>query len=445
MVNFIALLLIALAVLAIMLVLPLIYRRTRRFNPISAAIELAGLLEPQWGTLMSEARRTGLVNLVATSTKPGTTPTVTVPGVPFTASAHEHQERAFTVTKLITAATQQLDPINVPSFGYLRHIFLDVSSTGGAGAATGKEDYPWNLLQSVTLLDVNGAPIVGPMDGYALLWANIIGGYALQSDPRKLPGFSNNVDNPFFQIRIPVEIAHYNGLGSIANQNAAAPYQLLITLNSSTGAWSSVPATTLPTVTIKGTIECWTLPAATDSNGRPQQQLPPAHGTGQFWSSRNVNVAVSGDNTVPILRVGNLIRNLVFICRTTAPARSDTVFPDPIIVNMDGRQMTQESQTYRIQREFEQLENSTRDTGVFIYSFDTSLQGRAGDGPPNMWIPTTEATRLEVTGNWAAAGSVQVLVNDIQPIEVNPADRYVESNATTPTPTGLPQSAAAAG
>lgn len=382
---------------------------------------------------------------VATSKKPGLTPSVSVPGIPFTASAHEHQERAFTVSKQITAATQQLDPINVPSFGYLRHIFLDVSSAGGVGAATGKEDYPWNLIQSISLLDVNGAPIVGPIDGYALLWANIIGGYALQSDPRKLPGFSADVDNPAFQIRVPVEICHYNGLGAIANQNAAAPYQLLITLNSSTGAWTSPPVTTLPTLTIRGTIETWTLPAASDSDGRPQQQLPPAHGTGQFWSSRNNQVANSGDNTIPITRVGNLIRNLVFICRTTAPARSDTVFPDPIIINLDGRQLTQESQTYRKAKVFELLENSTRDTGVFIYCFDASLQNRAGDGPPNMWLPTTQATRLEVNGSFAAAGSVQVVVNDIQPIEVNPAERYAESNATSPSASGNVPSQAAVG
>lgn len=375
---------------------------------------------------------------VATSVKPGTTPSVIVPGIPFTGASHEHQERAFKISKQITAATQALDPINVPSFGYLRHIFIDVTSTGGAGAATIKEDYPWNLIQNITLLDVNGAPICGPIDGYGLLWANIVGGYVFNQDPRKAPNFTADVDNPSFQIRIPVEISHHNALGSIANQNAAAPYQLLITLNSSTGAWTSPPATTLPTVTLTGTIECWTLPAATDSDGRPQQQLPPAHGTGQFWSSRTANIGASGDQTVPITRVGNLMRALIFICRTATPARSDTVFPDPIIINWDGRQLVNEPQRYQVTSMFEQLVNlNARDAGVFAFMFNNSIMDRAGDDAPNLWVPTTQATRLEVNGTFGAAGSVQVIVNDIQPVEVDPAGRYVESNATSPTAQGM--------
>lgn len=373
---------------------------------------------------------------VAVSNKDGVTPNggspMVVAGVPFTAAAHRHQEPAFkTQAKILTTSTQQLDPINVPSFGYLRHVFLDVAtSTAGVGAATGGEDFPYNIIQSLTLLDVNGAPIVGPIDGYGLYLCNLVGGYVFNNNPGGWPAFSSAVLTPRFQLRVPVEIAAHNALGSIANQNAAAPYQLLITLNSTTAAYSAVPATTAPTIQITGTLETWTLPAAADSAGNPQNQLPPAHGTGQFWSSRTQTGLAAGDNTIPIVRVGSLLRNIIFVCRTTAPARSDSVFPDPAIINWDGRQLVNEPRDYRIAKNFDTI--GVRPTGVFVHSFDETVLGKAGDESPNLWLPTQQSTRLELNGTLGVAGSVQVIVNDVQPIEVAPDQRYVEQNATAP-------------
>ncbi len=373
---------------------------------------------------------------VAVSNKDGQTPhggaPVAVAGVPFTAAAHRHQEPAFkSPARLLTTSTQQLDPINIPSFGYLRHIFLDLATTVAAvGAVTAAEDFPYNLIQNITLLDVNGAPIVGPIDGYGLYLANLIGGYVFTNNPGSLPAFSSNGLTPRFQLRVPVEIAAHNALGSIANQNAAAPYQLLITLNSTTAAYTSAPATSQATVQITGTLETWTLPAATDAAGNPQNQLPPAHGTGQFWSSRTQTGLAAGDNTIPIVRVGSLLRNIIFVCRNATPIRADNVFPDPAIINWDGRQLVNEPRDYRISKNFDTI--GVRNTGTFAYTFDETVLGKAGDESPNLWLPTQQSTRLELNGTLGAPGSIQVIVNDVQPIEVAPDQRYVEANATAP-------------
>lgn len=372
---------------------------------------------------------------VAVSNKDGVTPNggapVAVAGVPFTAAAHRHQEPAFkSPAKLLGAATQQLDPINVPSFGYLRHLFLDVVSSGGTiGPGVFHEDAPYNIIQSLTLLDVNGAPIVGPIDGFGLYLANLIGGYVYNNNPGSWPLFTAGGSNPRFQLRVPVELAAHNALGSIANQNAAAPYQLIIVLNNTTTVWTT-PPTTPPSVTVQGTLETWTLPAQVDSAGNPQNQLPPAHGTGQFWSSRNQTGLAAGDNTVPIVRVGSLLRNIIFVCRNATPVRADNVFPDPAIINWDGRQLVNEPQAYRISKNFDSV--GVRPTGVFAHTFDETVLGKVGDESPNLWLPTQQSTRLELNGTLAAAGSIQVLVNDVQPIEVAPDQRYVEDNATAP-------------
>jgi hypothetical protein len=357
-----------------------------------------------------------------------------VAAIPFTAAAHEHQEPAFTRgPTTLTANQQQLDTIDLPAFGFLRHIYLDVTVTGAVGG-TLAADGPFNIIASLTLLDVNGAPIVGPLDGFALQWANIAGGYSGSPDARDQPSFVGSAPNPSFRLRIPIEISHYNGLGSLANQNAAAPYQVMITLNTLANIYSVAPTGT-PQVTITATEETWTLPSATDVTGRPQQQLPPAHGTGQKWTSRTANNVGPGDSTVQLNRVGNLIRNLVYIARTSGGVRSDACFPDPVIVNLDGRQLLNEPQKYLINNMYEELElfsATRRDTGVFVLTFANSQKNRAGDDTPNLWLPTVQSTRLELKGTIATGGNIQQVVNDVQPIEVNPAERYVESNVTAP-------------
>jgi len=71
-----------------------------------------------------------------------------------------------------------------------------------------------------------------------------------------------------------------------------------------------------------------------------------------------------------------------------------------------------------------------RDTGVFVLPFNSISDGQVGDEAPNLWLPTVQATRLEIAGSSSVAGGIQVLTNDIAPVEVDPADRFVETSAT---------------
>lgn len=363
----------------------------------------------------------------------GRSAAVPSPVIPFVAAAHEHTEPAFDVTVAGGAppiASVNLGPFDVPAFGYLRSIFIEIDMSGGViGPGVAAADFPWNFLSSITLSDVNGAPIFGPLDGYATLWSNIIGGYAGgANDPRNMPWFDGTI-NGIFGIRIPVEIARHNGMGALANQNAAAAYKLSLTTAASTVSFSTAP-TTMPAFRVRGWLEAWTLPNETDVAGRPQAQLPPAHGTTQYWSQFLKSVGV-GANTTLLPRVGNLIRNVLVIARTAAGARSDTVFPDPPTLAWDARSLRNDSQNYIIERMRAKLPDLTaRDAGVFAYTFADSDHGAIGDDDPTLWLPTVQSTRLELNGSSAAAGTLQVITNDVAPVEVVPAERFVETSET---------------
>lgn len=359
--------------------------------------------------------------------------------IPFTAAAHHHVEPAFTTqSPTLGASVVNIGPLDLSAFGYLRHIVLECVGAGGTiGAGVLHPDYPFNLFQSITLFDVNGAPIFGPLGGYQALWANIVGGYVWAQDPRRNPQYVATI-NFTFLLRIPVEILAHNALGCLGNQNAAAAYKVQLAINPTTALYTTAP-TTPPNVTIKGWLEAWTLPAPADMAGRPQAQIPPAHGTTQYWSFFKRQTVV-GNNTLLLPRVGNLIRNIVCIARNNTAqgagdtARDNTVFPSQPQLVWDARMLYNEDQLYRQTRDYETIENLfALDAGVFFYQFNfggDGTQGRSGDEQPNLWLPTVQASRLELDGTTATAGTIEFITNDIAPVEVVPQERYVETNAT---------------
>lgn len=379
----------------------------------------------------------GAVAVAQPGVQKGATPAAVqqaVPLIPFVQAAHEHVEGAFaTVTVQPGASSLDSGPFDVPAYGYIRHVRLEVAAAGGViGAGVLTPDYPWNLFERLSLLDVNGSPIF-ELDGYAALWANILGGYVYEQDPRGLPNYVGTT-NCLFTIRIPVEINHFDGLGGIANQNAASAYKLSFRTRGSAQLFSTAP-TTVPTFTIKAFLEAWSLPNEVDLAGRPQEQRPPMHGTSQYWSSYS-HGTVAGANTHQFSRVGNMIRNIIILARNNTMVagvgtRDDTVFPDPVTFQWDNNQLRQESQRGVVENLHEKITDLiSRDAGVFGYSFSHSELGRAGDGPPSLWLATVQSSRIELQGNSATPGALQIITNDIAPVEVDPSQRYDLPNRT---------------
>jgi hypothetical protein len=352
-----------------------------------------------------------------------------MPALPFTSSAHEHVEPAFTLTVVPGAALQQLNPIDIPAYGYLRYILLEVTAAGGTGGAA-TADAPWNLFQQITLQDVNGSNIYGPIDGYAAYVTNLLGGYSARNNPVDSPWFVGTAPNPTFYLRIPIEISRKDGLGALANQNSAANYKLTLAINT-LAAVLGAPSP-VPTFTIRGWLEAWTLPAPMDNRGRPQAQVPPLIGTGQYWSSRLQSGIVVGANTIPWTRLGNYIRMMGFICRDGSNVRSNGVFPDPFQLNWDGMMIRNQSQRYSQQELYEKTSGTvTLPAGVFALPFNHGgPMATLGDEDPDLWLPTTQSSRISIDGTSLTAGSVQVITNEVAPIEQDQTQRYVSPNAT---------------
>lgn len=353
--------------------------------------------------------------------------------VPFTRAAREHLEPFVDESKLLTTSSQQLGPYDVAAYGFLRGVYLQIEATGGTSAVTTaiKEDAPWSVIQEISVIDVNGAPIFGPVSGHDLYLINKYSGHAWSADPKVSPAYSAPVvgasasGNFSLMLRIPIEISARDGLGSLPNQNAASTYKIRITLASADDVYSTKPSTALPTVRVRAHLDAWSQPTGSDMRGNVNAQVPPAVGTTMFNSKQILNQA-SGQQNIQLKRVGNYIRNLIFVCRDTANgtrATGATDFPDPITLSWDTRPLLTAVPRKLLQHIMQQRTGYTAaaesanglDNGVFVFDFAHDFDGKLGAELRDGWLGTVQSTRLELQGSFAAASVLTVITTDVSP------------------------------
>lgn len=342
--------------------------------------------------------------------------------VPFIRASAKHRERFHDQTKTVTTSDQDLGVIDVPAFGFMRSVLLHVTASGGdAGASTvaADPDAPFSVLKNVTLSEPNGATITAWNKGHDLYVAHKYGGYRFRQDPRKA-GFTD-VDaggNFEFFVRVPVELNQRSGIGSLPNQNSSATYKLGLTVSKASDIYGTSPDT-LPDVRVRAWLESWEQPQR-QSAGMVNAVVPPAVNTTQYWSPQTFNVN-SGEQGVRLTRMGNYLRNLVFVTRDTNGARSNNIIPDLTTFFLDARPLDQlQHEQWRVQMyerygyEEGSLDTAgNQDTGVYVYDFAHEFTGQVGHENRDLWLETLGSTRFEVQGQFGAGGIMHVYTNDV--------------------------------
>ena len=352
-----------------------------------------------------------------------------LPVVPFVRASYQNRQSTGIqkAAQLVAASTLDQGNNDIPAYGYLRALVLVVTATGGAGTSvTSSEDGPFNVLQNIFLTEPNGAVIAQFNSGYDLYLANKWGGYRPQgnSDPRASSAFSavaGATGNFQFVLRIPVEVNERDALGSLPNQNSASAFKLRFQYANGTAVYGTAP-TTYPTVTTTVYMESWDQPEA-NSAGQTNQVVPPAMNTTQFWTPQVINVN-AGFQTLRLTRLGNWMRNLIFVFRRSASTRAngDSDWPDPLTLYLDARPMDVLAKAvWKEQMQQRGLSGTAAasesanglDNGVFVYDFTHDFDGALGHEPRNLWLGTLGSERLEIQGTFANAGTLTVLTNDV--------------------------------
>lgn len=356
--------------------------------------------------------------------------------IPFMRGATDHAEPFYDNTFTLSAAQQNLGPVDVSAYGFARAVIVqvDIVSTGNAATVVAQEDAPWSAFAELAFQDVNGAPIFGPHSGYECYLHHKYGGFRGQLDPKLAPpgvytalttGSGATAGSGKFAFRVNLERSSRDGLGALGNMNASQSYKIRGTVAALLGIWSTVPNGAV-TMRVRMTLEAYSQPNAADADNRPQQTVPPANQT-TGYSSRFQPPTVAGANTIKHTRVGNLIRNLIYVNRRGGTVRS-TGEADLAGLNLqwyvDSRLLTNltiEAIRIRMQEAFK-LSNVAAeaaggiDNGVFtLPQFMVDFDGSAGYEMRDSWLPTTQATRLEIALTLANSGVLTCMTDDVAP------------------------------
>lgn len=337
----------------------------------------------------------------------------------FATATYPHSEIADQRTHTLAAGAQTPQPVDIPAFGYLRAVWLEVvvtaTNAGGATTVAMEEDAPWNIFDEIQLQDVSTQALV-QLGGYNAYLMHKYGGYGNAEDPT-LDGFysapvtgTGATGGSFsFAIRIPTEIVPRDGFGSLLNQSQQQPFRLKYTLAALSSIYSTAPNGDVD-VALTVIPEFWAIPP--ESIGGVQNQVAPdGHGTTQFWTQHFQSVATTGQQVVRLPKVGGMIRNHVFVCRNASGVRTTSIFPATFEYRWEGRPLLNETRNNLIRRMRRQY-GLTLDAGVLVFPYTDEMDGKPGGELRDRYLPTNGSTRLEVSGVWTT-GSVDQVVNDV--------------------------------
>lgn len=368
----------------------------------------------------------------------GTAPPQPASVVPFVRGSGKGKYKFFSKAGLtLTTATQDLGPIDIKAYDYMRSIEVTVTNTANGGATgTAQADAPFNYFTNMAVKQPNGQTMYQVSSGYHAAMIHKYGYYRANNDPREDPNFSVNGSAATFAVRIPFELDLRDALGALPNKDAAAPFSLELTLNTLTNVYGSGQGTS-PTFTVEAWLEAYDQPP-TSLNGQPVQTTPPNMNTLQRWTEQNATMS-TGQFDARVRKLGNYIRLLIPIMKNSSNARIVTNgWADPVQIVLDEDVKDNISQADYSRRLWEiygyggiqsgtaatlgtassvaiQIDSSNGlDTGVWPIPYMVDSRDPAEN--VNFYLPTIESEDYLLRGSWGSAVSKMVfLVCEVLP------------------------------
>lgn len=372
--------------------------------------------------------------------------------VPFVRGSGKGKYRFYSKSGLtLTTATQDLGPIDVKAYDYMRALLVTATTTLAGGATgTAQADAPFNLFTNVSVVQPNGQTMYQVSSGYHAAMIQKYGFYRSESDPRSDPTFNINGSWATFAFRVPFELDLRDALGSLPNKDAAAPFQVDLVLNTLTNVFGSGQGTS-PTLTVEVWLEAYDQPPQT-LNGLQVQTTPPNMNTLQRWTEQNITMS-TGQFDARVRKLGNYVRCLIPIMRNssnvrvglqysgTAASLAGTNFADPvqIVLDEDVKDNISAADWARRIWEVYGYGNSVQGTATTVASGVASVNNTTGATPDagqdtaygldtgvfpipyfldtrdpaenvNFYLPTIESEDYLLRGSWGSAVSKLVML-----------------------------------
>ena len=360
----------------------------------------------------------------------------------------------------VSTAGASFPPWALTATGFLRELVLDFLYTvsGNAVATVAvAENYPWNILGNIQLNDINNEAIFGPFDTYTAFLVNKYGGYGNYTDPATDPTTymvaltsTNAAASSFHMVlRIPLEIVARDPIGPLASVNNTAALTLQMTVNNSANLYTTAP-TTFGSLRVRGTQVFYWEPKATDKQGRPISDQPPASGTTQYWTQGSLPLSGGTNNTQINTALGYPWRSYLFMLVRSSGTRANGAqdWPDPLIgLKFEANMLVSNYQKalwlHQMARDYgypnpNAFGTSAADTrlaavaaapgtpatavipglenGVFALNFNKDFAfGKPGSETRRTYLQTSVGSNWIFNGSLANAGTLYSIVNYVAP------------------------------
>lgn len=360
---------------------------------------------------------------------------------PFITGTRTIDRAIYDNTTAMTAAPIKLPTYNLDTDGFTSLLYVVMEATTAANAATVayNEDGPFNAIQSLQFSDTNNKPILGPVTGHDLYLICKYGGYGHNDDAKNSPNFtattgSGGTGGSFtFILRVPIEIVHRDGFGSLLNKSASAVYKLDMRLAGTADVYSTAP-TTPPSVRTRIQQVGWMDSDQQDVYKNAADANPPALNSIQYWDKQTLVVG-TGNINAQLNTFSGLVRNLIFELRTSTGTRSENDFPDPFELHYD--KTVPVSRLARAWREMMSIDYgyngptetvggvNTLDRGVRAIPFTKDYGLKPGAESRFGYLPVTSATSMVMRGSVGTTDSsnphtFNVFVNYVWPANGDP-------------------------
>lgn len=344
-----------------------------------------------------------------------------------------------TTTMLTTPVKLPTYNLDTDGFTSLLYVVVEATTAGNAANVTFDEDAPFSSIQSLQFSDTNNKPILGPVTGHDLYLICKYGGYGHNDDAKNSPNFSvttgaGATGGSFtYVLRVPIEIVHRDGFGSLLNKSASAVYKLDITMAGGGDVYGTSP-TALPSVRTRIQQVGWMDSDEQDVYKNPADANPPALNSIQYWDKQTLVVGTGAMNQ-QLNTFSGLVRNLILELRTSTGARSNNDWPDPFELHYD--KTVPVSRIGRAWREMMSIDYgyngatesttgvNTLDTGVRVLPFTKDYGLKPGAESRFGYLPVTSATSLVMRGSVGSTDSANphtfnVFVNYVWPANGDP-------------------------
>jgi hypothetical protein len=266
--------------------------------------------------------------------------------VPFVRGSGKGKYRFFSKSGVtLTTATQDLGPIDIKAYDYMRSMLVTLTTTTVGGATgTAAADAPFNVFTNVSVAQPNGQTMYQTSSGFHAAMIQKYGFNRAYNDPRSDPNFMLTGSWATCAFRIPFELDLRDALGSLPNKDAAAPFQLGLVLNTLANVFGAGQGTS-PTFTVEVWLEAYDQPPQT-LNGMQVQTTPPNMNTLQRWTEQNITMS-TGQFDARVRKLGNYVRCLIPIMKNsssvrigmttggTAASLASTNWADPVQIVLD--------------------------------------------------------------------------------------------------------------